>query len=136
MTPPFLFLVAAAAIFRFLSADASKAFRQRLERLLPRKVMESHMNALIEDYPERLGEFRRRVLPYSALYVAYNAAACGCFAAALWFFPPTGMEHWDLVFVRYGSVLLTPVAFVADAISFARVLMSTYGRNAATDRAV
>ncbi len=136
MTPPFLFLVAAAAIFRFLSADANKAFRQRLARLLPRKVMEAHMSALLEDYPERLGEFRRRVLPYSALYVAFNAAACSCFAAALWFFPPSGLEQWDLLFVRYGSVLLTPVAFVADAVSFGRMLMSTYGRNAEADRAV
>ena len=38
------------------------------------------------------------------------------------------MEHWDLVFVRYGSLVLTPVAFVADAVIFARMLMATYGR--------
>lgn len=128
MTPPFLFLLGAAAIFRLLSADSNKAFRQRLARLLPRNVMEEHMRVLLEDYPDRLGEFRRRVLPFSGLYVALNAAACACFAAALWFFPPSGMQHWDLVFIRYGSVLLMPLALAADAVSFSRMLRSTFGR--------
>jgi len=133
MTPPFLFLIAAAAIFRLLSADANKAFRKRLEGLLPRKVMRDHLRALLKDYPERLGEFRRRVLPYSGLHVALNAGACACFVSALWYFPPSGMEHWDMVFVRYGSVLLTPVAFVVDAVGFARMLRATFGRDAEID---
>jgi hypothetical protein len=136
MTPPFLFLVAAAAIFRLLSSDANTAFRRRLEGLLPRKVMQDHLRALLKDYPDRLVEFRRRVLPYSGLHVALNAAACACFVSALWYFPPSGMEHWDLVFVRYGSVLLTPVAFLMDAVGFARTLMATFGRASEIDGVV
>jgi hypothetical protein len=136
MTPPFLFLLAAAGIFRLLSADSNKAFQQRLAKLLPRNVMHEHLRVLLQDFPDRLGEFRRRVLPFSALHVAFNAMACGCFVAALWYFPPTGMEHWDLVILRYGSVLLTPLAFVADAVSFARMLMATFGKDAEADGAV
>ncbi len=135
MTPPFLFLLAAAGIFRLLSADSNKAFRQRLGRLLPRKVMQEHMRVLLQEYPERLGEFRRRVLPYSALHVGLNAAACLCFSAALWYFPPDGMDQWDLLFVRYGSVLLIPLAFAADAVVFAKMLMSTYSRVPDADEA-
>ena len=128
MTPPFLHLLAAAGIFRWLSADAKKAFHQSLARLLPRKVMDQHLRALLEDYRERLGEFRRRVLPFFALHVTLNAAACACFVAAVWKFPPSGMMQWDLVFVRYGSVLLIPVAFLADTVWFARILIATFGR--------
>jgi hypothetical protein len=130
MTPPFLCLLAAAGIFRLLSADANKTFYQRLARLLPRNVMQDHLRVLLQDFPERLSEFRHRVAPYSALHVLLNTAACGCFAAACWFFPPNGMPHWDLVFVRYGSVLLTPVAFLADVVLFARMLMATFARDA------
>ena len=136
MTPPFLFLLAAAGIFRLLSADAKRAFDARLAGLLPRKVMQEHMRALLQEYRDRLSEFRRRVAPYSALHVVFNAAACGCFASALWFFPPSGMAHWDLVFVRYGSLVVTPVAFLADAVMFARMLMATYAEDAEADGAV
>jgi len=134
-TPPFLCLVAAAAIFRLLSSDANKAFRARLLHLLPRKVMDQHLRILIQQYPNRLTEFRRRVLPYSGLHVIFNAAACLCFVTAIWYFPPSGMQQWDLLFVRYGSVVLVPLAFLADAIRFARTLISTFGRNTPADEA-
>ena len=133
MTPPFLFLLAAAGIFRLLSADAKKAFRKYLARLLPRKVMKQHLRALLDDYPERLGEFRRKVLPFFGLHVTLNAAACACFVAAIWMFPPSGMAEWDLFFVRYGSVLLVPVAFMADTVWFTRILMATFGRGGKLD---
>jgi hypothetical protein len=136
MTPPFLFLLAAAGIFRLLSADSKKAFNQRLARLLPRKVIREHLRVLLTDYPERAAEFRWRVLPYSGLHVVLNTAACACFAAALWIFPPSGMARWDLVFVQYGSLVLTPVAFLADAVLFARMLVATFGRGAQADGAV
>ena len=136
MTPPFLFLMAAAGVFCLLAADAKKTFHLRLAGLLPRKVMQDHLQALLEDYPERLGDFRWRVLPFSALHVGMTAVACACFAAAMWYFPPAGMSHWDLVFVRYGSVLLTPLAFLADAVAFARMLMTTFGRGAGERGAV
>jgi len=128
MTPPFLLLLAATGVFCLLSADSKKAFHRRLIRLLPRKVMQDHLRALLEDYPDRVGEFRWRVLPFSALHVAFNAAACACFAAAVWFFPPSGMSHWDLLFVQYGGVLLTPVAFLVDVVACARMLMASFGR--------
>lgn len=98
--------------------------------------MEDHLRVLLADYPRQLGELRRRALPYSALHVALNAAACSCFAAAVWYFPPGRMERWDLLFLRYGSVLLTPVAFLADVLTFGRTLMATFGRDAEADGAV
>jgi hypothetical protein len=136
MTPPFLFLLAAAGIFRLLSSDAKKAFNQRLAKLLPRKIMQQHLRILIQDYPDRLPEFRRKVMPFSALNVLLNAAACSCFAAATWFFPPSGMAQWDLVFVRYGGLLLIPVALAADLVLFARMWMSTFSREAEADGAM
>jgi hypothetical protein len=136
MTPPFLLLLAAAGVFRLLSADSRKSFDQRLARLLPRNVMRDHLRVLLEEFPDRVSEFRRRVMPHSALHVLFNAAACACFTAALWFFPPVGMAHWDLIFVRYGSLLLMPVAFLADAILFARMLMATFARDAEADGAM
>lgn len=135
MTPPFFFLLAAAGIFRLLSSDSQKAFNNGLSKMLPRNVMERHWQVLQGEFPDRLGEFRRRVLPFSALYVALNAAACICFASALWFFPPTGMAHWDLVFVRYGSLLITPVAFLVDAVGFGRMWFATFVRAGAADEA-
>ena len=38
------------------------------------------------------------------------------------------MSDWDLLFVRYASILLTPAAFLADVITFAKMLMTTFGR--------
>jgi len=98
--------------------------------------MDDHMRALLRDYPGRLVQFRRRVLPFSGLHVAFNAVACACFVSSLWFFPPSGMEHWDLLFVRYGSILLIPAAFLVDVVAFARMLMATFGRDAEVDGAV
>ena len=98
--------------------------------------MQDHLRVLTREFPTRLGEFRRRALPQYALHVLWNAAACACFAVALWYFPPSGMEHWDLIFVRYGSIVLTPVAFLMDVVGFVRLAMSTLGRGAAPDEAV
>ena len=98
--------------------------------------MEQRLRALLQDYPDRLGEFRRRVLPFSGLHLALNAAACACFVAALWYFPPSGMSYWDLLFVRYGSALLIPAAFLFDVVGFARLYRATFGRNAEADRMV
>jgi hypothetical protein len=132
----FLLLIAASAICRFVSWDAGNAFKARLARMVPRNVMEDHMRVLLEEFPDRLPEFRRRVAPCAAMQVMLDTAACACFAAACWFFPPHGMQHWALALVRYGSVLITPVAFVADVVSFARMFLGTYGRNAEVDGAV
>ena len=135
MTLPFLCLLAAAGIFRYLSSDAMKRFRLRLVALLPRNVMERHMRVLLEEFPDRVGEFRRRVLPYSAAHVGYNAAAALCFVSALWFFPPNGMQYWDLIFVRYGSLLLMPLAFAGDVLLFMRMLRATARRGGEADGA-
>jgi hypothetical protein len=136
MTPPFLCLLAAAAIFRYLSSDSMKQFKLRLAGLLPRSVTEDHMRVLLTEFPDRVVEFRRRVLPCSAAHMAYNAASAICFVCALWYFPPQGMEHWDLIFVRYGSIILTPIAFLADLILFSRMLFASFGRPGAADEAV
>jgi hypothetical protein len=136
MTPPFLCLLAAAAIFRYLSSDAMKQYHRRLAGLLPRNVTQEPLRVLLTEFPERVAEFRRRVVPCSALHVAYNAASAACFVVALWFFPPQGMQHWDLIFVRYGSVVLTPLAFLGDVILFARMLIATFNRGGEADGAV
>ncbi|HEX4085741.1 MAG TPA: hypothetical protein VHY22_12575 [Chthoniobacteraceae bacterium] len=136
MTPPFLLLLAAAGLFRLLSSDSKAAYTQRLARLLPRNVMQDHLRVLTQEFPARLGEFRRKALPRYALHVLWNAAACACFAVALWFFPPAGMQHWDLIFVRYGSIVLTPVAFLMDLVGFVRLANSAVNRSAAPDEAV
>jgi hypothetical protein len=136
MTPPFLCLLAAACILRYLSSDAMKQFKLRLAALLPRNVMEDHLRVLLGEFPDRLTDFRRRVLPCSVLHLIYNAAAAACFVGALWYFPPREMQHWDLIFVRYGSVVLTPLAFMADVVIFARMLVATSGRGGQADGAV
>jgi hypothetical protein len=136
MTPPFLFLLAAAGIFRLLSSDSNKAFHHRLAGLLPRKVMREHLQVLLSDYPGRVGDFRWRVLPWYAMHVVLNVAACACFATALWMFPPIGMQRWDLLFVQYGSLLLMPLAFLADAVLFARMFLATFGKDAEAGGAV
>jgi hypothetical protein len=128
MTPPFLLLVAAAAIFRWLSSDAKKLYDHRLASLLPRNVIRHHLRVLMRDFPDRLGQFRRYALPHSALHVLWNAAAAACFTAALWYFPPMGMAHWDLIFVRYGSILITPLAFLMDFVGFIRLALSAFSR--------
>ena len=136
MNPPFLLLLAAAGLFRFLAADANKTFHRRLTRLLPRKVLRNHLEMLLDQYTDRLAEFRRRVLPFSAVRIAFDTAACACFACALWFFPPAGMEQWDLFFVRYGSLLLVPVAFIVDLIALTRLFKATFRRDVEPDGAV
>jgi hypothetical protein len=136
MTPPFLCLLAAAGIFRFLSSDAKKAFLARLAAMLPRNVMQGHLRVMVEEFPERLAGFRRCVLPFSAAHLLLNTAACACFAAAVWYFPPGGMERFDLLFVRYASVLITPIALLTDLVIFGRMLMSTFGGDAEADGAV
>jgi hypothetical protein len=130
MSPPFLLLLGAAAIFRYLSADANKAFKARLASLLPRSVVQEHLRVLAREYPDRLGEFRRRVVPWHGLHVLLNAAACGCFIPALWFFPPSGLDDLALGFLRYGSLLLAPVAFLMDIYTLTRMIMATFGSDA------
>ncbi len=98
--------------------------------------MQAHLRVLLAEFPDRIAEFRSRVLPFHAIHVMMNVAACACFAAALWMFPPTGMQHWDLLFVQYGSLFLLPVAFLADAFLFARMLLATFSKAAEAGGAV
>ena len=126
-------------IFRLLSADSNKTYRRRLALLVPRNVTDQHLQqlkVLLKEFPDRLVEFRRRVLPYSGLHLLLNVASCGCFIFAVWFFPPREMQRWDLLFVQYGSLLVVPLAFIADAVNFGRLLVATFARDAEVDGAV
>ena len=120
----FLMLVAAACILRCLAAESKRIFTSRLADLLPRKVLREHLNALRE-YPQHFPIFRSRVLPFSALQIAFNALSCACFIAALWCFPPAALSSWDLFFMRYGSLLVVPIAFLFDLVVFARLFWAT-----------
>lgn len=124
MTPSFLMMIGAACILRFLAAEAKRAFAKRLAGLLPRNVMEEHLNALRE-FPQHYPVFRARVLPFSALQIACNAASCICFVAALWYFPPSALSETNLYFMRYGSMLVVPAAFLFDVFVFVRLFCTT-----------
>ena len=120
----FLMLVVAACILRFLAAESKRIFVSRLASLLPRKVIKEHLTALRE-YPEHFAIFRARVLPFSALQIAFNALSCASFIVALWCFPPTALSSWDLFFMRYGSLLVVPIAFLFDVVVFVRLFWAT-----------
>lgn len=122
----FLLLLAAAGLLRFLAEDAHKAFQRRLASSLPRSVTERHLQVFLREFHQHFGEFRRQTLPFSALQIALNAAACGLFVFAVWYAPPAMLPAWALAFLRYASVVVVPAAFVADAVGFARVLAATF----------
>ncbi len=125
MNPSFLMLLAAAGILRYLAVQAKRTFHQRLGRLLPRNVTSQHVAVLIEQFPQQIPQFRWRVLPFSALHIFLNATSCAAFVVALWWFPPSAMSDWDLFFMRYGSLLIVPAAFLFDVWSFARLFLLT-----------
>lgn len=120
----FLMLMAAAGILRYLAVEAKRTFGKRLENLLSRKVAKGHLAALRE-YPQHFSLFRWRVLPFSALQIVFNALSCVCFIVGLWLFPPAALSSWDLLFMRYGSLLIVPLAFLVDVFIFARLFWVT-----------
>jgi hypothetical protein len=128
----FLMLIAAACVFRYLSAEAKRVFTCRLTGLLPRKVLSEHL-AVLRNYPQHFPIFRSRVLPFSALQIAFNTFSCMCFVVALWYFPPAALSSWDLFFIRYGSLLIVPIAFVFDLVAFARLFWVTLSVNEELD---
>jgi hypothetical protein len=127
----FLMLMAAAGILRYLAIEAKRTFGKRLENLLPHKLSKSHL-AVLREHPQHFSLFRTRVLPFSALQIVFNALSCVCFIAGLWLFPPSALSSWDLLFMRYGSLLIVPLAFVVDVFIFARLFWVTLtGKNEA-----
>lgn len=128
MSAPLLFLCVATGIFWFLAQEARQAFAARLASLLPRTVVERHLQVLLREFRQCLPEFRRRALPLSALHIVYNAAACGTLMTALWYTPPAGLPPGVLFFLRYAGAVVVPLAFVADVVLFARVLTATFAR--------
>lgn len=127
-------MVGAACILRLLAAEAKRAFAVRLAGLLPRNVVREHLSALRE-FPQHYPIFRARVLPFSALQIACNAASCACFVAALWFFPPAALSEGSLIFMKYGSLLIVPAAFVFDVFVFVRLFCTTLTVTANKDEA-
>ena len=125
----FLMLLVAACILRFLASEAKRAFSKRLVNLLPRKIVHSHLK-MLRQYPQDLPNFRARVLPFSALQIAFNALSCVCFVTAIWCFPPTMISSWDLLFMRYGSLLIVPLAFLVDVVAFTRLFLRTFSGKA------
>lgn len=125
MNSSFLMLLVAAGIFRYLALEAKRGFLSRLELLLPRNAMSEQLTVLFDQFPEQIPAFRRRVLPLSALQILLNTLSCICFVVALWWFPPAALSSWDLLFMRYGSLLVVPLAFLLDVWAFLRLLIST-----------
>ena len=124
----FILMLGATALFAFLAFDARRAFHRRLISILPRKVMSRHFETLVSEYPEHHRAFRRSVLPFSALQVAFNSIACGSFLLALWLFPPTMRSPLDLDILRYMSMVIVPVALLFDLVLLARLFISTSAR--------
>lgn len=128
MNLSFLFLLGAAGIFRFLAEDAKKAFKTRLAACLPRNVVERHLQVFLTEFHQHFSEFRRRILPFFALHIVLNAAACGMVVFALWYTPPEALPAWALIFMRYSCLIVVPLALVADTVIFSKVLIATFGR--------
>ena len=128
MNISFILLIAAAGILRYVAVQARAAFVQRLAQLLPRKVMEGHLQALFDEYRPRLRAFRSQALPYSALELFLNALACSVFVAALWTYPSQQLSEMNLFLVRYCSAALVMFAFLGDLFEFGQIFYFTFAR--------
>ena len=128
MNAPLLFLCVATGIFWFLAEEARQAFAARLASLLPRTVVERHLQVLLREFRQACRSSAAGLFPFSALHIVYNAAACGTLCLALWYTPPAGLPPGVLFFLRYAGAVVVPLAFVADVVLFARVLTATFAR--------
>jgi len=128
MNLPFVLLIIAAGILRYVAVQARGAFVRRLAQLLPRKVTDGHLQVLFDEYRPRLAAFRSQALPYSALELCLNAFACAVFVAALWTYPRQELSEMNLFLVRYCSATLVLVAFLLDLFEFGQLFYFTFAR--------
>ncbi|GEM_PF-3367595 len=135
MNVSFVLLLAASGIFRYVATQARAAFTVRLERLLPRKVMSDHLQALFEEYRPLLGAFRSQALPFSLLELFLNAAACAVFVAALWTYPPRELSDLNLFLLRYCSAAFVLLAVLGDVFDLGRLFYHTFSRAEAVEEA-
>lgn len=134
MTLSFIMLILAAGIVRYLAMEAKRAYTRRVASLLPPNIPDVSVQTLLKNHPEHRPAFRRNALPFSALQILFNALACSVFVAALWVFPPALLSDWDLFLIRYGGLLIVPIALVVDLALFARLLLATLSRQQEPDK--
>jgi len=124
-------LLSAAAIFGFMAYSAKKAFALRVANIVPRNVVSDHLNILLREFPQHHSEFRSRALPLYAAHLALNTMACGVVLVAAWTFPTGIMSDFDLLVLRWGGLVIVPIAFVMDSVGFFRVLARSFVRQRA-----
>jgi hypothetical protein len=129
MDLPFLMMLLAAGILRYLAFEAKRNYHVRLAKLLPRNIVKHHFSVLTADYRDCLAAFRSSVLPLAGFQLVLNALSCAVFVGALWIFPPAALAEWDLMFIRYGGLAILPPALVIDALAFCRLFHATQSRN-------
>lgn len=114
MPPAFLLTLLAALIFRYLASQVRGQFRARLFVLLRRPLQRGRLISILREHPERMPEFRSRLLPLMATQVALDALACGVFVFALFVFPPAKFGPSDLALIHRGSVLIVAAAMAVE----------------------
>lgn len=128
MNVSFVLLLIASGILRYVAMLARAAFVGRLTKLLPRKVMDDHLQALFAEYRPRLRAFRSQALPFSALELSLNAVACAVFVAALWMYPTQQLSELNLFLLRYCSAAFVLLAFLGDLFEFGQLFYFTFAK--------
>jgi hypothetical protein len=121
MSVSFLLLLAAALVFRFLGLRAQKIFRFRTTRLLGSSVKVQRLAKLLRAQPDQVELFRGCALPYFALQLFFDSAACLTFIAAVFLFPPEKFGPTDLALLQQGSIVICLLALFVDLFSFCRI---------------
>jgi hypothetical protein len=124
MTLNFLFLVLAALVFRYLAFQANTAFVERLTRLLERNPSRRRLVAALKDHPERLAEFRARVLPLAARQLGLDSASCILLILAIYVFPPSVIGVHDLANLQWTSVVVVSLAMLVEGFWFVRTCVA------------
>lgn len=126
MSPSFLLLIGASAIFRWLAAQAASAFDARLRRLLPPNAARRGIASRLRQAPHRIPEFRTRALPVRALAIAMDLLCCATLLTALWVFPPSFLAGSELAAIQYGGAFVVLAAALVDGIAFAWMAIAAW----------
>lgn len=126
MTLSFFLLLLASVVFSYLGTQAKRTFHARVRALLPRNVMQNHLQVLFAEFPGRLAEFRSQALPVRAGRLALDALSCITLLVGLWVFPPQFLRGFDLSFLRFSGLGLVVVAWAVDTTAFCKMAYRTW----------
>jgi hypothetical protein len=126
MTLSFFLLLVSSVTFSYLGAQAKRTFHARVCGLLPRNVMRDHLKVLFSEFPDRLPDFRARVLPLRAGRLVFDALSCILLLVALWLFPPAFLRGFDLSVLRFAGLGLVTVACAVDTAAFCKMAYWTW----------